>query len=176
MAGFTLEEFKSNFQGGAKSYLFYIKPTIPATSINTERSTYLVMSGTLPGRSFEESVASWQGMDFKSAGKSMWDNWDITFRVDRNADIRDAFEEWTLRIHNPETNIRALPNEYMEDQIVQLLNENGSPITTYKLHDAWPQVVSAIDLDYAGTEVATFTVTFTYQYYTKSKGGILAGS
>ena len=173
MAGFTLEEFKSNFEGGAKQYLFYIKPEIPG--IGTEKATYMVSTGALPGRSFEEEITSWQGMDYKLAGKSTFETWDITFRIDREADIRYSFEDWMKLIHNPETNIRSMPSEYMRDQVAQLLNENGNPILTYKLHDAWPSNLATVDLDYAGSEIATFTVTFTYQYYTYVNDGTIAG-
>lgn len=175
MAGFTLEEFKSNFEGGSKNYLFYIKPTIP-TGISTERATYLVSTGSLPGRIFEEEITPWQGMDFKAAGKTSFENWDITFRVDREAKIRTAFEEWMNKIHNPQTNVRAVPQEYMEDQTAQLLGLDGSPTITYKLHDAWPSSLSTVDLDYGGSEIATFTVTFTYLWYEMSEGGTLAGA
>lgn len=170
---FTLEDFKANFEGGAKQYLFYIKPTIPG--IGTEEATYMVSTGALPGRSFEEEIASWQGMDFKVAGKSTFETWDVTFRVDRNANIRYAFEEWMNRIHDPITNIRSLPRDYMEDQIAQLLDETGSVILTYKIHDAWPSNLATVDLDYAGSEIATFTVTFTYQYYTYINDATIAG-
>lgn len=174
MAGFTLEEFKSNFEGGAKQYLFYIKPDIPS-GIGVERATYMVSAGSIPGRSFEEEIASWQGMDFKMAGKSTFETWDITFRVDREASIRYAFEQWMNLIHDPESNQRSTPNQYMRDQIAQLLNESGVPILTYKLHDAWPSNVATVDLDYAGSEIATFTVTFTYQWYEVRKGATIAG-
>lgn len=171
---FTLEEFKSNFEGGAKQYLFYIKPSIPS-GIGTEEATYMVSTGMLPGRSFEEEIASWQGMDYKIAGKSTFETWDVTFRVDRQARIRHAFEQWMDLIHNPVTNIRSMPSEYMEDQIAQLLDETGTPILTYKLHDAWPSNLATVDLDYAGSEIATFTVTFTFQYYTFVDDATIAG-
>ena len=175
MVAFNLDEFKSNFEGGAKQYLFYIKPNIPGGVITMEKSTYLVMTSQLPGRNIEEVIAPWQGMDYKYAGKSTWDAWECTFRVDRLAKIRTAFEKWSNQIHDPVTNIRTLPAAYVADQYAQLLDENGSPIVTYKLIDAWPSAMTAIDLDYAGTEGAQFSITFTYQYYTMEEGGNTAG-
>jgi len=172
--GFNLDDFKANFQGGAKSYLFYCKPNLP-DGITTERSTYLVMTTNLPGRQFEANIASWQGIDFKTAGKQTYADWDVNFRVDKNADIRWAFEKWCDTIHNIKTNRRTLPAAYMRNQIVQLLDHAGIPILTYTLVDAWPMTVAQIELDYAGTDTAMFTVTFSYQYYTLEKGATSAG-
>ena len=63
----------------------------------------------------------------------------------------------------------------MRNQIVQLLDHVGSPVVTYTLVDAWPMAVAQIELDYAGTDVASFAVTFSYQYYTLEKGATSAG-
>jgi len=172
--GFNLDSFKANFEGGAKQYLFYIKPSLPA-GMTVEKATYLVMSSNLPGRTFEQSLAPWQGLDYKYAGKQTFADWDVTFRVDRKADIRMAFEKWCDMIHNTETNIRALPSTYMRPQTAQLLDHEGTPILTYTLIDAWPLTVAQIDLDYAGTDTAMFTVTFSYQYYKMEQGATSAG-
>jgi hypothetical protein len=46
-----------------------------------------------------------------------------------------------------------------------MLGYEGQVIMEFILHDAWPQEIAQISMDYSSTEVATFDVTFTYSYH-----------
>ena len=168
MPGFDIESFRGNFNGGAKSYLFSYIPMIP-TGGNAETLSYLVNSTSLPANTISEVPVTWQGFDFKMAGKSEYTTWDVVFRVDKNAEIRKNFEEWQRFIHDPTSNVYSSPNEYMMDQHITLLNDVGGEICTYDLIGAWPSVVSDVPLDYTSTDLAVFTVSFTYQYHRMNK-------
>ena len=168
MPGFDIESFRGNFTGGAKSYLFSYVPMIP-TGGNAEMMSYLVNSTSLPANAIEEVPVTWQGFDFKMAGKSSYVAWDVVFRVDKDAEIRASFEQWQRFIHDPTSNVYSSPSQYMMDQHVTLLNDSGGEICTYDIIGAWPSVVSDVPLDYTSTDLAIFTVTFTYQYHTMNK-------
>jgi len=172
MPSFDLESFKSNFSGGARSYLFYFLPLFPgiiAGGITQEKASYLVRTTSLPETTFEEIITPWQGFDFKFAGKHTYSPLEVEFNVDRNADIRTAYEDWINLIHDPETNQWAPLEEYMVNQAILLLDYDGQPVMDYKLIYAWPSTVGPVTLDYAGTETAMFSVTFTYAYHTVNK-------
>lgn len=169
MPSFNLEAFKANFKGGARSYLFYFLPTFPSITsegMSTESASYLVRMTSLPDNTLEEGIINWQGYDFKFATKHVFAPIEVEFNVDRNANIRKIFENWVNLIHNSETNEWAPLEEYMVDQTIMLLDYDGSSIVEYKLHHAWPSMLGPVTLDYASTETAIFTVTFTYAYYT----------
>jgi hypothetical protein len=161
--GFNIDKFRSNFQAGARQYLFYMRPNMPVNGFDPNKSIYLVRSTNLPEATLEETMVNWQGYDYKMASKYTYADWEVTFNVDIQADIHKWFTKWMELTHNSETNVHGLPAEYMADQRVQLLDLNGDPIITYLLLGAWPGTVGAIDLDYSGTEVAQFPVTFKYQ-------------
>lgn len=163
--GFSIDKFRANFSGGAKSYLFSYLPTFPDGTSPTQ-ATYLVNSTSLPARTIAEVAVPWQGFDYKIAGKSEYGTWDIVFKVDKEATIKQKFDAWQTKIHDPDSNERSEPGGYMEDQYITLLSETGTKICTYHLFNAWPSVVSDVPLDYSSTDIAVFTVTFIYQYHT----------
>ena len=170
MPGFDIESFKANFEGGARSYLFYYRPNFPVgvSVTDTDKVTYLVRTASLPATNIEEGVMNWQGFDFKFGTKSTFEDMTITFSVDIKAKVRRVWEDWMKLIHNPLTNKFGRINSYMAlgDQRLQLLDYDGTPVMEYKLHLAWPKTVGAVTLDYASTEVAQFDVTLSYAYHT----------
>jgi hypothetical protein len=166
---FNIEAFKSRFSGGARGYLFYFLPRFPAGisvgGMDSDTVTYLVKTTSLPENTKDEGIIPWQGMDFKYASKSTFTDFTVNFNVDRKAKIRVLYENWMDLIHNPVTNEFSPIDVYMVDQRVQLLDYDGSPTVTYTLFNAWPKTLGPIELDYAGTEVAMFDVTFTYTHH-----------
>lgn len=168
--GMNIDTFISKFKTGARSYLFYMEPKFQGnTSLASVDARYLVKSTSLPTSSFEELTASWQGFDYKAAGKRSYDNWTVSFNVDYGAKIRTAYIDWMNLILDPRTNKPSLPSEYMADQVVSLLSvENFEPVLTYNLWRAWPSQVGEVTLDYADSAYATFDVTFTYLYFTST--------
>jgi hypothetical protein len=163
--GFNLDDFKSNFETGARAYLFYVRPVFPNALGFTAQATYLVKSATLPASTLEEIPVNWQGADYKIAGKRTFAPWAITFIVDKQALIQKYFLDWMNNILDPTTNIHGMPGQYFQTQEVWLLGNSGQPILKYQLKYAWPQEVGAVSLDYATNDLATFDVNFSYQYH-----------
>jgi len=167
---FNLENFKANFVGGARSYLFMFAPDFP-TNVGTipadDKTKYLVRATNVPESTTEEILVNWQGADYKLAGKQTFTDWTITFNVDDGADVRVAYEEWIKEIHNVDKIHKyGLPTEYEKTQKLWMLNYDGSEhILDIELVDAWPKSVSAITLDYSAMDVAQFDVTFGYLYH-----------
>jgi hypothetical protein len=168
---FNIEAFKARFGDGAKSSLFYYQPQWPAglnASVNQEDAIYLVKTAQMPSTALEEVVLNWQGFDWKFPGKHTYTDVVITFNVDKDARVRQTFEEWSNLCHNPVTNFYATHDVYMSDQRLQMIGYEGQVILEFTLHDAWPKEVAQIQMDYSQTEVAQFDVTFTYSYHEAS--------
>lgn len=169
---FTIDGFKSNMRDGQRSNLFYFLPNFPLDVITgdmkNDRAVYMVKTTQLPGSTLEEALISWQGMDFPIAGKRTFAAITVTFNLDHETYLRQNFEKWINKIHNPVTNEWAMINEYMLDQRLQLLGNDGTPKMEFILHDAWPQEVTQATLDYSGTDITMFDVNFRYVYHTTS--------
>jgi hypothetical protein len=170
--GMSIDDFKTNFQTGARSYLFYCKPIFPSItgllypSGQIENTKFLVRSTQLPSVSLEEQATSWQGFEYKTAGKYTYDNWTISFNVDAYANIRNNYALWCKYILDPATNKHAYPNQYFVDQEIELLGLDFVPIAKYTLKYAFPSQVGDVNLDYTNTDFAQFDVTYSYTYFT----------
>jgi len=164
MPYFDLESFRSQFQGGARAYLFLYKPNIPTSTIDAK---FLVRASILPGTTIEEILVNWQGQDFKMAGKKTFTDWTITFNVDKESKLRKDFEDWSDKIHKirSDENLFGVTTDYFATQSLSMLDYDGSEILEIKLVDAWPKEIAAITLDYSTMDVAQFDVTFTYQFH-----------
>ncbi len=173
MADFDINGYIGYFKGGARSNLFYFKPMFPSdVGIDmSKQGKFLVRTTSTPDATLEQIITSWQGFDYKMGGKHTFNDITVTFNVDLNAKIRDAYERWITLIHNPLTNYYALPSQYMEDQYMQMLDYQGNVILEFKMYQAFPTTLGAISLDYATVDVAQFDVTFTYQYHTVAQAG-----
>lgn len=139
------------------------------TSMGTEDFKYFVRSTTLPESSVEETSTFFCGNQYKQSSVRRTQDWSVTFLVNSDASIIRKFWDWHLILHNPETGVYGKPQDYMTDQKIQLLGIDGSAICTYKLFNAWPKTIGAVDLDYATNEFATIDITFSYQYHTVSQ-------
>lgn len=157
-----IETFKSRFEGGARQYLFFLNLLIPNSTVD---ASYLVRASSLPSSTIEPAEVPWQGMTYSVGTTPTYDDWTVTFSVDRKAALRRAFLNWHLLIHNPETNEHGNPESYMVDQRVSLLDYDGSTVLTYKLIGGWPTTIGELTLDYSAKDVAQFDVTFKYHYY-----------
>jgi len=168
ITGFDLNAFKSNFQGGARAYLFMYAPNTPTT---VDSYKYLVRSTSLPETTLEEIMVNWQGLDYKMSGKQTFTDWTITFNVDKTYNLRKDFEDWIGLAHQiADVHKYGSPSEYMRDQTLILLDYDGSEISQFTLVDAWPKSVGPVTLDYSSQDLAQFDVTFTYQYHKFVKG------
>lgn len=167
---FDIDSYRANFQGGARSYLFYYKPVFPASiGASSEIATYLVRTTSLPETTIDEIPLAWQGFDFKVAGKYTYSDWNVTFNCDADANIQKYFHQWMALIHDPTTNVYSNPTNYMVDQQLELLGLTGSPIMKYKLFACWPKMIGNATLDYSQNDVIQFDITFTYLYHVTDK-------
>ncbi|MFA5025026.1 MAG: hypothetical protein WC503_00765 [Candidatus Shapirobacteria bacterium] len=164
----NIDAFKSNFETGARAYLFYFEPNFPAEISLVPNARFLVKTANLPSSTIDENITQWQGFDYKTAGKRTYNNLTCTFNVDVNAYIRKAFLAWQDFILNPKTNKHAMPSEYFREQSLYLLNpKTFTTSLVYNLQFAWPSEVGDLQLDMSQTtDFATFDVTFSYTYFT----------
>lgn len=169
MVDFNLNAFMSTYGDYARSYLF--KCTVnKLNAFGVRDHEYLVKSTRLPESTIDEIESDWQGMKYKIGGTQQFTDFTVSFNMDVGGNIRTAFLKWMGVIHNPETSIHSDPTVYFTDIKLDHLNGQFRKIMTYELIGAWPKSVGEVSLDYAAKEIATFDVTFSYQYHRISEG------
>ena len=165
MDGFNLDAFRANLNVGARSYLFYMLPNFPYGG-DARTSGLLVRSTTLPASTIEEAAIPWQGYTYRIGSKQTFADWTVNFTLDSPDKVRLEYLRWMQKIHNPSTNVHDIPKNYLADQQVELLTPDGAgTVALYKLVGAWPSSVSEVTLDYSQSDIATFSVTYKYQYH-----------
>jgi len=172
MVAFNLQGLWGAHRDFARSYLF--ECTIEGFKGNNH--AHLVKATSLPERTINQLTTDWQGNTYKIGGTSEYSDFIITFNMDAKGDLRRDFLIWMDNIHDPESNVHGSPETntnggYFRDVTLKHLNGQpsndgiGNSIMTYRLIDAWPTSVGEVSLDYSTKEIATFDVSFAYQYH-----------
>lgn len=167
MVDFNLDGFRNTYKDFLRAYTFLA--TIKSNNfMDDDNFTYLVKSTKLPSTTLEEMEANWQGNKYKLATTPTYDDFSITFNIDPESAVHEKISKWSNYINDPRTNMHGDPNttnSYFSEIKLKHLNPQGEVKKTYTLVGAWPKVVGEVTLDYSTKEIASFDVTFSYQYH-----------
>jgi hypothetical protein len=161
----SIDNYIATFGTGARQYLFSAILQFPIGLRSNMDVRYFVKSTSLPESTFEEESIAYPGYPFKMANSRTYGDWTVSLYVDKKAEIYNSYHNWQNLIFDPSTYDVAAPNVYMIDQQLELLNGEMQVVSRYNLFRAWPKAVGALTLDYASTDIITFDVTFSYQYF-----------
>lgn len=178
---FSIDDFKGYFEGGARAYLF--KCDLPADMGFIDNDTMLVKATSLPETTVEEHVVEYQQINFKMAGKKTFNDWTVSFVMDKSGSIRLKFEKWMNKIHNINSNNGPFQQNYYKDYIAQIdfrmLDYGGAfgiktdtKLIKITLINAWPKSIGPVTLDYSSQDFAQFDVTFSYLYHFMEGSGV----
>ena len=166
MSDFSLSGFISNQtnQDFARGYVFYAM--FEGVSFIDNSRRFLVKSSSLPASQNTPVEANWQGNVYKLATTNEYSDFTIDFNMDVNDALRTEFLTWNDKIHQVKDNVHGIPMEYMQNVKLEHLSHNtGDPIMTYTLWKAFPTNIGELSLDYSAKDIATFSVTFAYQWH-----------
>jgi len=180
----NISDFKSQLTGGgARPNLFKCKVYFPpelSTDTLTKLGSFMIKGAQLPSSVIAPVEVPYLGRKLKVAGDRTFEPWTITVINDENMLIRNAFETWMDLINDNKSNTSTYSQSgealnYMRPVEVEQLGRDGAghglssglgdAIKRYKLIDAFPTNISAIDLNYETNDtIEEFTVEFNYQY------------
>jgi hypothetical protein len=179
----SLNKFKSHVSDIARPNRFWVSIGDPANSIIVagadnnaslspwkEKHEFLAKSAQLPGRTVNNVVINWQGMQYNIAGDPTFNDMNLTFLNNYEFDLRKFFENWMEVIVQMETNERSQPGSYKSDviELKQLGRTSSDVLATYRLIGAYPTDISAIDLSQDQSDgQEDITVSLKYDYFEK---------
>lgn len=189
MALSTLENLKTTLGIGARPNLFKVLINFP-TDLSAIKSALgtkadlLCKGAAIPSMTLGVIEVPFRGgRRVKIPGDRSWGDWTATFLVDNAHIVRGAMVAWTdfIKAHDYDSdtfrNLTAggtkaeVGSSYYADIIIQHLKQDGTVSRTYKLYDAFPTDVSAIDLSFDSTDaISEFTVTFQYHWMNAAIG------
>jgi hypothetical protein len=177
-----ISDFKSKFSGGARPNLFQVQLNWPTSIItstmygasDTDGDTLMIKAAALPASVLGTIEVPFRGRKLKVAGDRTYETWTITVINDVNMNLRNKFESWMDLISRNAANYKDIAGlEYMQDLYVQQLDAEQEIVKEYRIYDAYPINVSAIELNYETNDtVEEFTVEFNYQYWTSDDANV----
>ena len=185
MAFSSLDILKDQLGFGSRSNLFEVTLAFPIDSDkNAEGSwegpdedtigesgtnvTILVKAAQIPAFTVGVIEVPYKaGRRIKLPGDRTFADWTITVINDEDHVARRAFAAWINMISrgNYDSQFKSTAKDYLKDLSVSQLKASGNTQRVYKLVNAFPTDVSAVDLSMDSTDtLSEFTVNFQYQY------------
>jgi hypothetical protein len=179
----TIGNFKSGFNGGTRANRFSVDITWPEGVGNLSPDTleYHAIAAKLPEAELGSIAIPYRGRVAYFAGDREYKPWTVTILDDTGSNASWlAFHKWTNLLSDNETNKVDDPkyvNTHKSIIFKQLHDPTVSdstghePIRVITLTNAWPSEVGQIALDMGeGGNLVSYSVTFSYDYYTITTG------
>ena len=173
----SIQQLKTALSGrGARANLFEIEigfPTaIAASDLPSDavlKTKVLCKAAAVPGFTIGTIEVPFRaGRRIKIPGDRTFADWTVTIINDENQTLRRAFNAWVNLISkgNYDSQTKSSTTaEYYKPIICRHLKADNTVSRQYKLSDAFPTDVSAIDLSFDSTDtLSEFTVNFQYHY------------
>lgn len=190
MALATIENLKTTLGIGARPNLFRLEFTWPtnvltllgsAAAVITTKANYLCKAAAIPAFTVGVIEVPYRGgRRIKVPGDRTFGDWTVTFLSDEAHYMRNFLNTWTeyIKSSNYESSsLRAVGSatatdfDYTVDIEIYQLDSKGVIARHYKLFDAFPTDVGAIDLSFDSTDsISEFTATFQYHSLTANNG------
>ena len=180
-------DFKSKLNGGVRPNLYQVDIDFPERAIGAlngaTKSTlmgetrYLCRSTSLPTHSQGLIEVPFRGRFLKIPGDRTFEAWTATFYNTSDFNLRAAFENWINIANQTDENIGVVGglDALFTDVTVRQLSKDSaggknSVLRTYRLVDAWPTSVGAINVAFDSNDaIEEFDVEFQYQYLDADK-------
>ena len=176
-------EFKSRLNGGVRPNLYEVDINFPSgvgdrVSLK-EEGQYLCRSTSLPTHSQGLIEVPFRGRFLKIPGDRTFEAWTATFYNTSDFNLRAAFENWINIANQTDENIGVvggLDSLFTDVTVRQLSKDSAggknSVLRTYRLVDAWPTSVGAINVAFDSNDaLEEFDVEFQFQYLDASRPG-----
>lgn len=168
----SINTFISGFKGGARPNRFRVQITYPAlVGAPDVLDEIVVQSAQLPASVMGQILVPYQGRQIPIPGDRTFEDWTCTVLNDVTFSHRNIFEKWSNLINAHEGNIQGAEYEDIVATIdvTQLDRAGENILKVYKLHNAWPTNIMAIDLGQDQNDVLeTYQVTFSYSHWTST--------
>ena len=184
----NITQFKSRLNGGVRPNLYEVEINFP-TGIGgnggsddqkvslSSQGRYLCRSTSLPTHSQGLIEVPFRGRFLKIPGDRTFEAWTATFYNTSDFNLRAAFENWINIANQTDENIGVvggLDSLFTDVTVRQLSKDSAggknSVLRTYRLVDAWPTSVGAINVAFDSNDaLEEFDVEFQYQYLDADK-------
>lgn len=169
-----IDDFKATLgkRGFAKPTMFRVEFTnIPAVLNNTRGTSEIIKdlhffaeTAEFPGTQILTQELRYYDMPAKFAYGKAHDELNITFRLDRDFQVKKLFDVWVNSIYDRETGNINYKNFYSGSLQIYQVMENGVSSYAIELEDVFPTQIGQVSLGWdQGGSYSRLPVTFTFK-------------
>lgn len=136
--------------------------TYPYTSVLS--NLFCEVAG-LPGYNLSTEPHRMIGESREVPYEPMYEPISMTFHMDSNFELKDAFESWMSYIIDPVTKSHGYYSLYTSRINILVENMDGSVPYIVTLFEAYPKNMQMINLDNNNKDTMRMTIGFTYKYW-----------
>lgn len=124
-------------------------------------------SASIPGRKITDMPLKYQGFTFHVPGPVEYSgSWKVDFKVPGDFLVRNALERWSFETYNEETSCGNFSIPCPSSTIdIGLIDNKCRIIRQYRLVGVYPSDIGEISYDQTSTEIASFPMTWAYQWW-----------
>lgn len=122
-------------------------------------------AAALPGYTVATSPHRTIGEPREIPYEPMYDPISLTFYMDSNYEIKDAFETWMSYIIDPVTKSHGYYSKYTSNILITSENVDRSIPYQVQLYEAYPKTMQTITLDQNSKDVMRLTIGLSYKYW-----------
>jgi len=168
-----ITEFKAKIKGSLASPSRF-RVTIPNIVVDGESArtiSILCNQAQMPGRYFQTSDRFTNGPPSKVASASIYDEMVLSFYCQEGMGIYGLFNDWQSYIQNTRShNEFSYFDDYVSDITIDQITAKGSVSYSVTLIDAYPRMVSPLQLDWSSqNSFHNLQVSMVYRYWRKTK-------
>lgn len=128
-------------------------------------------SVTMPGRNISTTEYTVGAQTLKTPYTFINSEVSASFILTNDGLVREFFEAWMNNIFDPKNYVAYYKEQYTSDIIISQVDQNGIPVYTVKLENAYPTNINEYTLSNAEENSATrIEVTFAYDNYVRLFG------
>lgn len=158
-------------RGLARSNRFNVNITWPsgiALLETAKLANLLCEASSLPGYNIATQPLKIMGESREVPYEPMYDPVTLTFYMDAQFEIKDAFETWMSYIIDPVTKTTNYYSTYTSEINISVENINGSIPYNVTLFEAFPKSMTAVTLNQGDRDVMRLNVGIQYKYWRSS--------
>ena len=168
----NINQFKSKIGGTlASPALFRVMiPGVVVDSSSAKTLALLCNQAQMPGRYFQTTDRFTHGPPIKIASSSIYDEMVMSFYCKQDLGVYELFSDWQSFIQDNNTsNEFEYFDDYVCDITVEQMDARGDVSYSVTLVDAYPRMVSPMQLDWASQNAFhNLQVSFVYRYWRKN--------
>lgn len=158
---FSIEEFKSQFQGGLRANRFEVEVAgLP------NKSKFLMKSASIPGATLGEIPFKYQGVEVKFAADKTFEDWSVTMAIDEDFAGFNEIEAWHNLIR-PDSDSRGANNhaQYKKEAVITMYSQSGTALAQWKIRGLWPKTIPSMDVSWDNdTQIMEVPITFSIDW------------